>query len=161
MAWTAPKTWTVDGVLTAADMNTHVRDNLRYLLSPNKGVILHDNGADYSTTSTAWVYVDPTNLSITITTHGGPVLVLASVRASQGSIDTGGVDVAVDGTRIGAAAAFGLGNLTNAWIYFPICTIVALSAGSHTFRLQYRAASSTTTIYSNANELVAFAVIEL
>lgn len=28
MAWTTPKTWTVGEVLTAANMNVHVRDNL-------------------------------------------------------------------------------------------------------------------------------------
>ena len=28
MAWTTPKTWAANDVLTAADMNTHVRDNL-------------------------------------------------------------------------------------------------------------------------------------
>ena len=28
MAWTTPKTWVANDVLTAADMNTHVRDNL-------------------------------------------------------------------------------------------------------------------------------------
>ena len=30
MAWTNPKTWTA-AVLTVADMNTHVRDNLDFL----------------------------------------------------------------------------------------------------------------------------------
>jgi len=85
MAWTAPKTWTVDGVLTAADMNTYVRDNLHYLLSPNKGVIIRNNNGDYSTTSTSWVDVDATNLSLTITTHGGPVLVIAVCKAANGN----------------------------------------------------------------------------
>lgn len=28
MAWTTPKTWAIGDVLTAADMNTHVRDNM-------------------------------------------------------------------------------------------------------------------------------------
>jgi|TARA_Y100000310_G_scaffold317685_1_gene370846 hypothetical protein len=31
MAWTAPRTWVAGEVVTAALMNTHVRDNLRYL----------------------------------------------------------------------------------------------------------------------------------
>lgn len=31
MSWTAPKTWTSGEVLTAANMNTHVRDNLSFL----------------------------------------------------------------------------------------------------------------------------------
>lgn len=29
MAWTSPKTWAANDVLTAADLNTHVRDNLK------------------------------------------------------------------------------------------------------------------------------------
>ena len=28
MAWTTPKTWVADAVLTAAELNTHLRDNL-------------------------------------------------------------------------------------------------------------------------------------
>lgn len=31
MAWTAPKTWSVGELVTATNMNTHVRDNLTYL----------------------------------------------------------------------------------------------------------------------------------
>lgn len=31
MAWTAPANWTVNEIVTAAKMNAHVRDNLRYL----------------------------------------------------------------------------------------------------------------------------------
>jgi hypothetical protein len=31
VAWTAPRTWSVSEVVTAANMNTHVRDNLDYL----------------------------------------------------------------------------------------------------------------------------------
>lgn len=34
MAWTTPKTWTVGEVVTAANMNTHVRDNLTFLANP-------------------------------------------------------------------------------------------------------------------------------
>lgn len=29
MAWTSPKTWAADDVLTASDFNTHIRDNLK------------------------------------------------------------------------------------------------------------------------------------
>lgn len=31
MAWTAPKTWSVNEVVTAANVNTHLRDNLNWL----------------------------------------------------------------------------------------------------------------------------------
>lgn len=33
MAWTSPKTWSVAEVVTAANMNLHIRDNLSYLKS--------------------------------------------------------------------------------------------------------------------------------
>lgn len=34
MAWTTPKTWAVNDVLTAADMNTYVRDNMNVVGVP-------------------------------------------------------------------------------------------------------------------------------
>lgn len=42
MAWTAPKTWSVGELVTAANMNTHVRDNLSYLKG-GAGAITLDN----------------------------------------------------------------------------------------------------------------------
>src|SRR5688572_10563024 len=40
MAWSAPKTWSVGEVVTAAMMNTHVRDNLDYLKGNAGGVTI-------------------------------------------------------------------------------------------------------------------------
>lgn len=37
MAWTTPLTWAVGQLVTAAQMNTHIRDNLQYLYD-NRGV---------------------------------------------------------------------------------------------------------------------------
>jgi hypothetical protein len=34
MAWTTPKTWSTNEVVTAANMNTHVRDNVAFLGAP-------------------------------------------------------------------------------------------------------------------------------
>ena len=31
MAWTTPKTWTIGELVTADDLNTHLRDNLSHL----------------------------------------------------------------------------------------------------------------------------------
>ena len=31
MAWTAPRTWVTNEIVTAAQMNAHVRDNTRFL----------------------------------------------------------------------------------------------------------------------------------
>jgi hypothetical protein len=42
MAWTAPATWSVSEVVTAAKMNLHVRDNLKYLKGQSGAVVLED-----------------------------------------------------------------------------------------------------------------------
>lgn len=45
MAWTSPKTWNVGDVLTAADMNTYVRDNLLSTHNLTKHARVHSSGA--------------------------------------------------------------------------------------------------------------------
>lgn len=42
MAWTAPRTWIVGEVVTAANMNLHVRDNTRYLKGLDGAVVVED-----------------------------------------------------------------------------------------------------------------------
>ena len=64
MAWTTPRTWSVNEQLTAALMNQQVRDNLSYLKS-------HASG--YATKGDAWsvtggTYQAITDLSVQITT---------------------------------------------------------------------------------------------
>ena len=56
MAWTAPRTWVVSEIVTAALMNTHVRDDLRYLKGLDgvptiQGGLIVDNslGTEYLT----------------------------------------------------------------------------------------------------------------
>ncbi len=43
MAWTAPRTWVTGEVVTAALMNTHVRDDLRYLKGLDGAVTIEDD----------------------------------------------------------------------------------------------------------------------
>lgn len=42
MAWTAPRTWATAEVVTAAMLNTHVRDNLKYLKGQGGAITLED-----------------------------------------------------------------------------------------------------------------------
>lgn len=51
MAWTTPKSWSVGEVVTAANMNTHLRDNLQYLKGL-AGQIVFDNQIYASANST-------------------------------------------------------------------------------------------------------------
>lgn len=136
--------------VTEDDMDA-IRGNIEYLLDPNKQRILRDNSGTYSTTSTEFVDVDATNLAATITTYGGPVLVIVSANIGNSiAAYATMLDVDVDGTRIGADFAYGLvyeeshgagvGYLANA----SFCVLVTgLEAGSHTFKLQWRVEGNT------------------
>lgn len=50
MAWTTPRTWVASEVVTAAIMNTHVRDNLTDLDARNR--LLQTQHAEYGTQTT-------------------------------------------------------------------------------------------------------------
>lgn len=51
MAWTAPATWSVAEVVTASKMNTHIKDNLRYLKGLDGAVIIQDDMSINTTTA--------------------------------------------------------------------------------------------------------------
>ena len=61
MAWTTPKTWSAGETLTAANFNTHIRDNL---LAINNHVHVRKTADQSVTSSTA--LVDDTHLTFAI-----------------------------------------------------------------------------------------------
>jgi hypothetical protein len=150
MSWTTPRTWTADELVTATMMNTHIRDNLNALKSPPSDNYECDEASDYTTTSTSFVDVDGTNLELTITTNGGAVLV-----HFHGMFYTNGarlwLDVDVDETREGGDdGIIGAWQTANFAVTFSRL-ITGLSAGEHTFTLQWKVASSgTATLYAGA-----------
>jgi hypothetical protein len=95
MAWTFPKTWFAGELVTADLLNTHLRDNLNVLHAPPKASYAN-NGCNYSTSSTSLVDVDSTNLTLSIDTTGGDVLVmvLATIQIT-GAAWTDRVNLAV------------------------------------------------------------------
>lgn len=149
MAWTQPKTWTSEP-LTSGDLNTHLRDNMEALKDPPGDSYVADESTNYSTTSTSFVDVDSTNLSFTITTNGGDVLFHGHWTASL----TAGFafyDIEVDGVRVGGDDGIvrhstGSGSETLSFTRL----ITGLSAGSHTFKMQWRTTSGTITMYAGA-----------
>jgi hypothetical protein len=126
---------------------------LAWRAAPTIGVYTRTS-ADYTTTSTSFVDIDGTNLSFTITTLARRVKM-----GFVGSIFTGAtanqqifLDVTVDGTLQGGTNGGLVGirspNDTTQRFYngsFTYLTDV-LSAGSHTFKFQWRVASGTGTI---------------
>ena len=159
MSWTTPKTWQVDELLTAANLNTHLRDNLNALKAPPSQAITRDNGSAYSTTSTDFVAVDSANLKAALTTNGGDVLIWfwGVFHADQVGRRVG-LDIRVDGEgRVGADYAGGLlnhrlGTTIGEVVNLGPLLIAGLSAGEHTFELLWKANAGTVTLHADAND---------
>jgi hypothetical protein len=150
MAWTTPATWTPGQVVTASDLNTHLRDNLNFLFSRPNSVIKRDNNANYTTTSTSFVDVDGTNLKITLTITGSVVLLAFTVMATSNAI----FDILIDSTRYASGGNDGLLAAQDASsARGPVSAallITGLSAGAHTFKLQWKAVTGTATLYAGS-----------
>lgn len=82
MAWTAPKTWTANATLTAAELNAHLRDNFNELL-PGKA----SRGSE-------WWSVAGTNKMV------GRVFKSTVTGRSEGTSSTSYTDLATDGPEV-------------------------------------------------------------
>jgi len=146
--WHTPATWSVGQLVTATNLNEQLRDNLEFLKAPPTGVRNVNQASDYATTSTTFVDVDTTNLSFSINTAGGDVLIVFFGRVNS---STGNVyfDVSVDGVRIGGDDGLTSGPSG----HHPIALMAlkqGLSPGTHTFKLQWRVSAGTGTLYAGA-----------
>ena len=74
MAWTTPKTW-VSEPLLSSDLNTHLRDNLQALKEPPTDIFTADGGTDYSIGVGGWADFSATDFNLSITPTGDTVLI--------------------------------------------------------------------------------------
>jgi hypothetical protein len=147
MAWTAPKTWTVGEPLTATDLNAHIRDNMLALKAPPTDLVRLDEPTDYTTTSTVFVPVDTSVLTLSFITFGGDVMIVFFgnvANTTQGTF----IDIEFDGVMIGEDS--GLVRAHTGHTVVSICLLkTGVSAGSHTIRVMWRVTSaSTSTLYA-------------
>jgi hypothetical protein len=165
--WTLMNDLTTGDLVTEADMDA-LRGNLEYLLDPNHQAIRRDAG-NYTTTSTTFVDVDATNLTITLETHGGPVWVgLTGMASINGVGAISYFDVEMDGVRLGSTSPTGAGLVnfttpssgTQLNVSFSLL-VTGLAAGTHTLKLQWRVSSITVTLYAIATNPMHFSAIEL
>lgn len=139
--WHAPLTWQVDQLVTEADLNSQLRDNLTFLKDPPTAFVRLDEASDYATSSDVFVDVDRNRLALSLTTAGGDLLVVY-FGMLKNSNSNGGValDVNLDGTRIGrddglVVVDAGLRN----WIPVSFMALARnLTAGAHQLYLQWR-----------------------
>lgn len=157
MAWTTPRTWATDELVTATIMNTYIRDNQTELKNPPTDMINIDEGADYTTTSASFADVDSAgdpDLSLTITTSGGDVLI-GFIGCISHSLSTGQANFELDIDGSPAAGDDGIfavrvGATTDRYLVSFPYLIQGLSAGSHTIKLQWKTNSGTITMYAGA-----------
>ncbi len=166
MAWTAPRTWVTGETVTAALLNTHVRDNFNvtatgiaasaneFLVSTGANVLafraaaLASVGPSQTTTGTSYGDLATVGPAVTLTT-GSRVIVYVTAALSN---DTTGSRSKV-GYVISGASSLGATD-TRALLYdssvaddFLRCTMVDartdLTPGSNTFTLKYRVSANT------------------
>jgi hypothetical protein len=146
--WHTPATWTVGQLVTATNLNEQLRDNLEFLKTPPTSLYNLNQGSDYTTTSTSFVDVDATNLSLTINTAGGDVLIVF-LGFGAGSARLY-FDIAIDGVRMAGDDGFFSAVQNSNGPLTLVALKQGLSAGSHTFKLQWKVNSGTGTLYAGA-----------
>lgn len=154
MAWTTARTWVSGELVDETILNTHIRDNLNALKTPPTDFSLSAAGSDYTESSSTFNDIDATNLSATITTTGGDILVgfCGSVFQSGSGkqywdILDNGVSVTGDSNGIGLVANTSYEGLAS-FVYL----IESPSAGSHTIKLQWRVTAGTGTLESTTGQ---------
>lgn len=166
MAWTAIPDKSTGDQMDETWYDTYFKANMEYLLDPNKDTTIHNEGSDYTTTSTSFVDIDATDLAITLTTNGGPVLVMAAGGCTGSTTLTIHFDFTVDGTRYTSGNTNGIAPVTTGsgrldLLSFAVL-VTGLSAGSHSFKLQWRVNGGTGTLHSQTSDSpVYFAAIEI
>ncbi|MEO1287533.1 MAG: hypothetical protein AAFV93_07180 [Chloroflexota bacterium] len=136
MAWTDPTNWQAGDPLTADRLNTEVKDNLVHL--KNKPVVTYQSTSSYSTSSTGYIVVDSTNLSHTLVTEGGNVLILCSGYATNNTAGSNNhFGVSVDGVDNIHLSVFTQDVANRLYPVSFHLLATGLAAGTHTFELKY------------------------
>lgn len=167
VAWTSPMTAVANSVLTAAQWNTHVRDNLletapakattggRLIVTAGVNSIVERsiqiaeyNGAQETTTSTSATDLATPGPAVTITT-GTSALVFWAVQIDNATVNAQSlVDFAVSGvstrsandaTALRHTSATSSATVRAASMYY----LTTLTAGTNTFTLKYWVGSGT------------------
>lgn len=165
MAWTTPTTWTSGAVLTAAQLNQQLRDNLNETApakftaagqmfvstAANAGAARTPQFSSITTLDnvTSSSYVDATTPGPAVTvTSGTTALVIVACKMLVSAATDAWMGFAVSGAT--TAAAFDSGAFSNS---FAVSTVFAqgsmafldtgLTAGSNTFTAKYRVGANT------------------
>lgn len=144
MGWTNPHTWVAGELVGASALNTHLRDNLSYLLAPNAAQRISAAGT-LTTTSTTFASLG-TAWALALTTYGGHVTIGAQLPFTYAGVANHGsafFGIDVDGTvytaQMQLMSGTGFAGLSINKL------ITGLGSGAHTLTLKWRVAPGATT----------------
>lgn len=165
MSWTAPKTWVANTVLSAAEMNEQVRDNLLQT-APAKataaGRLFVTTGlnalaervpttasvvASESTTSASYTDLATAGPAVTVDTGTAAIVLLTAGLSNTNSAATAYAGFAVSGATTTAAsdvdAIYYQASAANAIGRQSMHTMATVTGGSNTFTAKYRTTANT------------------
>ncbi len=126
------------------DLLNQLIDNVDFLRNPPRGTYSPSTAASNITTASA-TFVDLTGFSVTLTTQGNPINIefVARVNTTNARFDilVDGVSITADNDGVGAASP------VSTFCAVTIRRRVAVLAGSHTIKIQWRSTSGTITLY--------------
>lgn len=169
MAWTSPATFVHGNVLTAAQLNAALRDNmletmpakatipLQHFVTTATNVItartISYANVDASEETTSSSYADLATVGPTITATTGTkafVIYSAGMSTDDSTMRLLSVSVAVSGATTTAAAddvALRLPSLSDYATQATMAHLFTLTAGSNTFTMKYKTAGGNTKFY--------------
>jgi hypothetical protein len=117
------------------------------------------NAGHYVTTSTQWVDIHSTDLSITMTTGSSWVRITLQGNSYNTANDHTRFDLTIDGSRQGGD--LGLVNEKSDYAHgFHMVWEVQLSSGSHTFRPQWKVLTGATYLLATSSTCPVLFVVE-
>lgn len=155
MAWTSPRTWTTTELVTAALLNSHLRDNLNFLASTTSDT--EPNSRTF--TNTGYLDLDAltggagsiTAVSVSVDT-GTAAIVCMSAELNQATAG----QVTFMSYRISGATTVAASDTWAAYLHSPSASVggtptrvrrhTGLNAGTNVFEVQARVSGGTGTI---------------
>lgn len=139
-AWTTPRNWIANELIDEDILNEQIRDNMIALKDPPSDSYVLDEVAEYSGAA-VWADIDAGNLSFTLVTGGGDVMVsfAGTFYTTAGTLAIY-LDVDVDGGRIAGDDGIIAESVTTTARSITFTRLIeGLAADTHVFTLQWNA----------------------
>lgn len=142
--WTDPMTFVDGEVGTAAEMNTHLRDNLKYLKEHQPSTECVTMETERTTTSDSYTAVSGASVSVTLTATSNVRVMCTFQARTSDHLYPGKFKLYRDATAIGIEVQ----NATPDYAAGAVSALDAdLAAGTYAFNLRFARAAAGGTIY--------------